>query len=425
MYLNSQHVRALLFFAIALMACGGPVSESTTGQRAISQATIEALDVQMDITSGTFRQATSDSVWARAAGPVARFRVAGGPQAAGTLPITVSNLHPQAAVTLLSVDYLDDAALSGCPNVTRRASIPCAAARAAIDTPCAAQSDCVAGLSCTAGFCTATPDLDVCVDMASSRSPEDATALSFDVDLVRCTAFQFGFELAGADEVRFGVVGPTSSLGRLEAAVTRLKAEEVDFVAILGENLESASTAGLESMDTRLSRLGVSIVYVVGEDADDVDSGQAALKMLGPHDHIFSLHGSRFVVFYSANRTLATNGLVRLESFLRALAAQRDAAGTGVVMALTHTPPLDPNGTRDLGFKSRTEGARVMSMLNRFGVTDLFAGRVPASDHAVFGEVDVWLTGSSDGLLRSVNEALLVTSKNVPDGEVSVRRLDL
>ena len=66
-----------------------------------------------------------------------------------------------------------------------------------------------------------------------------------------------------------------------------------------------------------------------------------------------------------------------------------------------------------------------MALLNQFGVRDLFAGRIPASDAGTFGDVDVWLTTSTDSLLHSVSEVLVVESENIVGGQVTVRRISL
>jgi hypothetical protein len=285
---------------------------------------------------------------------------------------------------------------------------------------------CPSGLTCTAAVCSPTPLLDICEAPIFVRDADDPTALSFDVLSVPCVAKQYGLAPPLTPEtVRFGVVGATSSLDRMESAIKRLKDEDVDFITLTGENVESSDSSAIDALETRLSRLGVSIVYVVGEDADNVDSGQYALTRFGPHDHTFSIGSTRFAVFYSAKRELATNGFARLERYIRTLSALQLGDGAGSIIAFTHTPPMDPNGIRDLGFKNHVEGARTMSLLNQFGVRDLFAGRIPASDAGTFGDVDVWLTTSTDSLLTSVSEVLVVESKNIVGGEVTVRRIRL
>lgn len=427
MNVNPQHLSLPLLLATSItLSCADTAGESTTGQRAISQASIDALDLQLDITSGAFRSVATDSVWARSAGPVARFRVAAGPAAGSTISVKVSNLHSEAEVTLLAVDSLNDSAISGCPALAERTSIPCVTALAAVGDPCGAASDCPTGLECTAATCTATALLDVCDTPVFVRDSDDPTALVFDVTAAPCTAKQYGLAPAVIPEtVRFGVVGATSSLDRMETAIRRLKEEDVDFIALTGENIESSDSSAIDALETRLSRLGVSIVYVVGEDADRVNSGQYALLKFGPHDHSFSLGSTRFAVFYSAKRELADDGFARLERYVRTLNSQQLADGSGTIIAFTHTPPMDPNGIRDLGFKNHVEGARTMSLLNEFGVRHLFAGRIPASDTGTFGDVAVWLTTSTDSLLASVSEVLVVESKNVVGGDVTVRRIDL
>ncbi len=427
MNVNPQHLSVPLLLAASItLSCGDTAGEATTGQRAISQASIDALDLQLDITSGAFRSVGTNSVWARAAGPVARFRVAAGPDAVGTVSVKVSNLHTAAEVKLLAVDYLNDSAITGCPAVAERTSISCESALAAIGDPCISATDCPSGLTCTAAACSATPLLDVCEVPVYVRDPDDATALSFDVLSVPCVAKQYGLAPALTPEtVRFGVVGATSSLDRMESAIKRLKEEDVDFITLTGENIESSDSSAIDALETRLTRLGVSIVYVVGGDADNVDSGQYALLRLGPHDHTFSIGSTRFAVFYSAQRELATGGFARLERYVRTLKALHVGDGAGSIIAFTHTPPIDPNGIRDLGFKNHVEGARTMALLNQFGVRDLFAGRIPASDAGTFGDVDVWLTTSTDSLLHSVSEVLVVESENIVGGQVTVRRISL
>jgi hypothetical protein len=66
-----------------------------------------------------------------------------------------------------------------------------------------------------------------------------------------------------------------------------------------------------------------------------------------------------------------------------------------------------------------------MSLLNKFDVTHLFVGLVPASDHATFDHVNLWMTGSNDALLSEANDVLLVESARTPENPVTVRRIPL
>ncbi len=77
----------------------------------------------------------------------------------------------------------------------------------------------------------------------------------------------------------------------------------------------------------------------------------------------FDYRGARFVLVDSASATLDE----RVWDLLRGQLAGTEPKTRLVAM---HVPPLDPEGLRDAGFASRSEGAKVLSLLSQGG-TDL------------------------------------------------------
>ncbi|MFB6374908.1 MAG: hypothetical protein ABEN55_17710, partial [Bradymonadaceae bacterium] len=65
-----------------------------------------------------------------------------------------------------------------------------------------------------------------------------------------------------------------------------------------------------------------------------------------------------------------------------------------------HTPPLDPKGLRDRGFRSRTEGSRTLSVLSQEGTDFLAAGHVPGPTVETYGDLKLAVppAGGGDGL---------------------------
>ncbi len=215
------------------------------------------------------------------------------------------------------------------------------------------------------------------------------------------------------DVITFAVVGSTESVEKLSTVFDDIATQDVDFVTILGENVETTETVSVDALDRVIRNYDLPVVFVAGERSVAVEDGAYVVRRLGPHEYSFSLGPARFASFFSATRDLGQNGLTRLENVLR----QASRANQGPFFAFTHTAPLDPNGVRDFGFRNRIEGAQTMSLLNQFDVNYLFAGRINGSDQEMFGPTEVMITSAADSSLRSANEYLLVRVDSSGQGD--------
>lgn len=431
----AQHSRSTHFLAILASAalclgiagfgCSLSDDDPNTAARSIGSADVPDRDLELIANSGTFRSVTENEARLRSSAPVLRLGVQAGNDAEGTYTVDVENVHPATRIRVLSVSFPDASQIEGCPTAQRE-SIPCADAEDAIGEPCAVPADCVAGLTCLQSSCQPATSFAFCTPPPSERGPDQETSLELTLDVEPCTSIQYGVELTPEEEVaplRFAAIGSTESLGKLDEAVQAARSEgELDFVAVLGENVEDASVEGVDALADTLRDTGVPIVYVAGGEAVSFDNGAYTLRKLGPHDQAFAVKGVRFATVFTAQRELGNRGLQRLETFLR----QVERLGDGPAIVLTHTVPIDPNGVRNQGFKNRTEGARMMSLLREFDIDYLFSGRIPANESETIADIEAWITSAETTLIRTNASYLEVTAAPASEQEsrtISVRRI--
>lgn len=393
------------FFLSMVTGCFQESSDITTGQRRVSRADIPESDLVVQVNAGAVRETSSESIRARSSAPSARVTLSTGPEATGDFLVEVFNLHPSSQPRILGVQGVSRTQNSACADDT--ALIVCAEARAAIGTPCAGSDDCADGTTCIASTCEATQRLSAC-DQMSAVATEASTEFALTLPLSPCTSTIVEFAPAETPtQAKFVVIGSTSSLGKLESALSAAMDHDADFAVLLGENLDSADQSAVDGLEIRLNRTPIPVVFVASANANIIDEGEYALRLLGPHDFIFPWGPARFVTFFTGNHTVDELGLTRLDTFLRSY--RRNTDSSPPVFAFTHTPPIDPNGIRNLGFTHRTQGARVLSLLNSYRASALFAGRINASDRTNFADLDLWITSAYDSVLENRREFLLVS----------------
>ncbi len=400
-----------LLLAVAaggLTGCSGCFGESSAAsqtQRRIGEARLRD-GLTVSATFGTVRGFDEDELVLRQASPTARVSVETGPDTEGSVDFVLRNVHREALLRILSVDFRDSETASGCP-LAAEAPINCIAAAADVDSPCDTSGQCESGLRCAEGTCQPDSAFEACTAPETTRLTGQATSMTFDLDIASCRVVQL--ETYVPDDggpVTFAVVGPTRSAEVLEGLGDALTDEAVDFVAILGDNAPGFSVDALDELERTTVGFGVPVVALAGGREISADRGAAFLRRFGPHDHVWGLKGVQFFVFYSALRALGPRGFDRLETFLAQITSP---GGEGSpVIGLTHTPPLDPEGLADNGFLSDVEGARVLSLLQEYGVSRLYAGGLRASETEVH-DMGLFVTSAATTLTNKEREWILVT----------------
>lgn len=401
-----SHIRIATLVALLALLSGCSLTENdpATAARGIGDAEVPERNLTLTITPGAFREVGSTEARLRSAAPVAQLGVSGGPLASGSYALNIGNLHKNARPEVLSISFSSAADTDGCPEVSRD-PISCVAATESMGDPCSTGSDCPAGLTCIDSQCEPATSFDLCTPPTVEDSPEPG--LTFSTDVQPCTLIRYDLAIQDDDTpLRFVAIGSTDSLETLREALEAASEldPEPDFIVLLGENIEDSNLDGLDALEASLNSVDIPKVYVAGSRAVDFDEGAPVLRRLGPHDQTFALKGVRFVSFFSARRGLGERGFQRLETFLR----QLERLPEGPSVALTHTIPLDPNGIRDQGFKSRIEGARTVSLLEEFGVDYLLSGRIPSNEAGALGTMEAWITSAESNRLRTNSSFLFI-----------------
>jgi len=208
-------------------------------------------------------------------------------------------------------------------------------------------------------------------------------------------------------------VGPTREVedvfGSLEPV---FREAEVDFVVLLGDNIDDVSDGGLAELERALIQLETPTVVVAGPREVGPSSGAEFLRLFGPHDHVWRLKGVRFFAFYSALATLGPRGLSRLEGFLGQLSDSGDAETP--LIGVTHVPPFDPNDLRDNSFRNEIEAAQLLSVLEDYGVHQLYTGGLGVGYERIHG-VETFVTTARGTVTQPQKEWMLV--EVLPSGE--------
>lgn len=398
--------------SVAVVATAGCLSETTASsqsQRRIGEARLQE-GLFATITFGAVRAFTETELVVRQASPTVRLTIESGAEVEEALEVELRNVHLDASLRVVTASFLDGEDQRGCP-VTTGVDVDCIAAAAAVGNACETSGECPEGLRCAMSSCQPSDLFVACVPPDFERLEGQETSLSFVVDVQPCRRIQLETFLDSSLEgepLRFAVVGPTTGDEILLELRDQFRAADVDFVVLLGDNAPSADERGLGALERTSIRLGAPVVVVAGPRELEASEGEEFLRRFGPHDHTWSLKGARFFSFYTALGALGPRGFERLDTFLVELNEGLDPADPpGPLVGVTHTPPLDPDGLRDGGFRSDVEGARVVSLLQQHGVHQLYAGSLGTGEVKIH-DTDVVVTTARGTLANPAQEWILV-----------------
>lgn len=368
-------------------------------------------ELTLTLTYGSFPGFNATRAVGRAAAGVASLTVEAGTAAEGPISVEIRNVHLQAELTVTSVTSLGDDEHDGCDG--DGSSIACSVATQGIGEVCESSGTCANGLRCSEGTCQPTPEFEPCIAPETERVATRATTMTFDLPIRACQRLRLDVDLPDDVEptLAFAVIGPTRGAESLVELADDVSGDDLDFVVLLGNNAPATNTQGLDDLTTLTNRFGVPAVVHAGLRELDGAGDEAYLRRFGPHDHVWSIKGVELFSFYSATGELGPRGLSRLEAALQGLTGN---ALDAPLIGFTHVPPLDPNGLRDGGFRSDFEGTQVMSVLQRFGVDQLFTASAGAEDYEEMQGLELYVTSAKGTVVDPNGEYLFVRIS--PDG---------
>lgn len=354
---------AWLAALVGLSGCGDERPVGAAEQRDLGTIALSD-NLLFSLHPGTIDQHTSTAVQARASAPLPEFFLSSGPVPAEQIRIKLANIHRDASVRVIRDAPLSALEMPGCP-----------------EAPTGAPVDCLT-----------TPEHAVCAAPARADAGPRRSETSLVVDLGACTRRSYRVERsadigpAPPAAVRMAVLGRADSLAQLRRALEAASAQVPDFVLLLGDMVENSSLNGLRDLDFLLRDLDFPAVVLPGED-ELVDGKRARfLEVFGPLDFGWSVGDVQFYTFYSADANLTDNGIMRLRDVLGRMDPDRPT------LLFTHTPPIDPLGPRDQGFRSQIQAARALSLISDAGVDALFVGHIRDSASVDIHNIKVYLT---------------------------------
>jgi hypothetical protein len=356
----------LCLLAATLAGCG-PSDDGTVAASVANQFTT-ATGLEVRIEPGTIldRQTDSPVVWAAHLRPA--LTAESGPDDPDPTTLTLANLSPAATATRATVERFEADGQETCADDPSE-TIDCA-----------------------------DSDDPVCDGAQLQFDPEVATRAELTVDLPPCTRFsiELGADRSAQTSLRIAVAGRTDTPAPL-ADITRRAAErDAAFLVLAGDNAEDSTTEDLRALSDRLRRRPLPVVLLPGELEAAGPSLNTFQTLLGPPDLSWETQLSsgllQFVDIATANQTLGSDGIDEVVDRLN------DFDEDSPLVTLTHTPPLDPKSLRDRGFRSRIEGARLLSAMADEGVDLLLAGHLATTHDTTLEDLPTYVAGeSTDG----------------------------
>jgi hypothetical protein len=368
--------------------------DPTLTQRSLGEANLVESNARIEATPALIMAVDDDarSINIRMSAPAGRITLRTKARSMGNLTIRLSNIHPESTLRLTS-------------------NLPALASASSDDAACPSLPSMNA---CeTAGQCP-QPVLEPLRNLTSITS----------VPLNPCRIFTFELAPPPRDQLRFAVIGALEGPAQLNAILDDAIRREpsLDFAIQLGD-----ATDDLDTLADLIDRAPIPFVMIPGE-IDTAEGDAAWQRRFGPYDVRWTSSNVQFISFTSIHATLTPRGLVSLESSLRALqderaalarALNRDAPIPMPLLALTHTPPFDPEGLRDAGFRDRLEAARVTSLLNRYGAHALFAGHLHRPATLTSSQLPSYITSARSSRVHT-GDYLLVTLATPPEPNIAL-----
>lgn len=345
---------------LVLVATGcGPSTETLPADLA-GTFELEA-DQTANITPGTVLNRGEDGVRFRASAPGFSFTVTTAGQEPPATTVTLSNLAaasgPGTDVAVAAVETISNDSAPGCSGGSSGA-VDCETSDSPACTPPMLQPA-ASGTRYRLLF-----DLPACIRVRYRFTPRPPVDRPY----------------------RMAIIGATDSprdLGRLLDAVESRQDPPIDLAVVTGDNADHRTVGALSEFAGITRGRSVPTVVLPGE-TEHLQGVQGGFQSrFGPDLLHWQLGAVDFLTFGSAWRTLQGEEAEALERRL-----ERTNRNTPTV-ALTHAPPVDPEDLRGQGFRSRLEGARILSLLRSGGVDLLGTGHLPSRERSNLRELQV------------------------------------
>lgn len=164
----------------------------------------------------------------------------------------------------------------------------------------------------------------------------------------------------------------------------------IRFVVSAGDLVNNGAPAELEEFQTRLEALNTPFYATPGNHERGAEE-TAWRDAFGRGSFQFAFKGAWFTFADSSAATVDPVVYGWLEDWL-------DAAADDVHLFLTHVPPIDPEGGRNGGWRSRREAAKFFTLLGRHAVDAAVYGHVHSLYRYRNGGVDAWISGGGGAL---------------------------
>lgn len=164
----------------------------------------------------------------------------------------------------------------------------------------------------------------------------------------------------------------------------------IRYVVSAGDLVEQGTASELEEFQTRLEALNVPFYATPGNHERGAEA-TVWRDAFGRGSFQFTFKGAWFTFADSSAATIDPVVYGWLKGWLG------NAAG-GVNLFLTHVPPIDPEGGRNGGWRSRREAAKLFVLLGRNAVDAAVYGHVHSLYSYSNGGVDAWISGGGGAL---------------------------
>lgn len=164
----------------------------------------------------------------------------------------------------------------------------------------------------------------------------------------------------------------------------------IRFVVSAGDLVNDGTPDELDAFQAHMARLAVPLYATPGNHERGAEES-AWRDAFGRGSFQFVFKGAYFTFADSSAATIDPVVYGWLEGWL---AAGTDAAH----LFLTHVPPIDPEGGRNGGWRSRREAAKLFTLLGRHAVDAAIYGHVHSLYSYSNGGVDAWISGGGGAL---------------------------
>ena len=255
--------------------------------------------------------------------------------------------------------------------------------------------------------------------------------VSFTISLGQCQKTILTTKLEEEKDYRFAVIGDIDgNFEVLSDHLERLSEDPPSFILLLGDIIDFRNPEQLAvAQDRYLAPARIPYYATIGENETSEDGITAFRNRFGRTYYNFRIGNSIFVVIDSADATLSSGQHTQLdELFTENNKLLEDNKGSTNAFLITHIPPFDPAGARNLSFRNRNEAGRLVSHFTTFPSAGIFAGHIHTYNKVSIGSVSMFVTGGGGAQLESFSSIgyhyldvhVTETNSEIPEYTVTV-----